>query len=137
MNNIIIDTRELDRIAAKLNVTKKQVVKRMAFQVESLAKIRAAKDTGAMRNSIYVATQDEDGYGQASSAATSANPSITTEPNQTPSGNVLAVVGPCVTYAEFIEFGTSKRGPRPFLTPALEQVGNRYNDGREWEAIIE
>lgn len=137
MNDIKIDTKELDRIASKLNINRDKVVKRMAFQVESLAKIRAAKDTGAMRNSIYVSTKDEDGYSQASSSASGSNPEVDTEPNPRPSGNVQAIVGPCVTYAEFIEFGTSRRGPRPFLTPALEQVGNRYNDGREWESIIE
>src|SRR3989304_2569212 len=105
MNEIKLDTKELARIAKQLNVKREAVGRRMAFQIEKRAKERAPKDTGAMRNSIYTVTKKEDGYGKAQSAAKSANPGVTTNPHPTPSGKIIANVGPCVDYAENKEFG--------------------------------
>ncbi|MHB0968102.1 MAG: HK97-gp10 family putative phage morphogenesis protein [Bellilinea sp.] len=137
MNEIKLDTKELDRIAKQLNVKREAVGRRMAYQIEKRAKELAPKDTGALRNSIYTVTQKEDGYGKAQSATKSANSGVTTNPHPTPSGNIIANVGPCVDYAEYQEFGTSKMAAHPYLTPAVEEIAQKYNSGEEWKELVE
>lgn len=137
MNVVKLDTRELDKIAAQLNIKREAVGRRMAFQIEKLAKQYAPKDLGALRNSIYTVTQKHDGYSAASSAARSANPLVETAPHPTPTGNIIANVGPSVDYAEFQELGTSRMAAQPYLTPAVEQVAAKYNDGKEWAELVE
>lgn len=137
MNEIKLDTKELDRIAKQLNVKREAVGWRMAFQIEKRAKELAPYETGALRNSIYTVTQKEDGYGKAQSAAKSANPGVMTNPHPTPTGNIIANVGPCVNYAEYQEFGTSKMGAQPYLTPAVEEITQKYNSGEEWKELVE
>ena len=137
MTEIKLDTRELDKIAKQLNIRKEAVGRRMAFQIEKEAKQLAPKDTGALRNSIYTVTQKTDGYSAASSAAKSANPAVTTAPHPAPTGDVIANVGPCVDYAEYQEFGTSRMAAHPYLTPAVEQIAAKYNDGKEWAELVE
>ena len=136
MNEIKLDTRELDRIAKQLNIKREAVGRRMAFQIEGLAKQLAPKRYGALRNSIYTITQKEDGYTSASASAKAANPAVTTSPHPTPTGNIIANVGPSVDYAEYQEFGTSRMGAQPYLTPAVEKIAQKYNDGREWEELV-
>lgn len=137
MNVIKLDTKELDKIASQLNIRRDAVGRRMAFQIEKLAKEMAPKMLGALRNSIYTVTQKHDGYSAASAAAKSANPLVETAPHPTPTGNIIANVGPSVDYAEFQEFGTSKMAAQPYLTPAVEQIAAKYNDGKEWAELVE
>ena len=137
MNEIKIDTREVDRIARQLNVKREAIGRRMAFQIEKRAKELAPFDTHALQNSIYTVTQKQDGYSKASSAAKSADPAVTTTPHPTPTGNVIANVGPSVDYAEYQEFGTSKMAAQPYLTPAVEEITQKYNSGDEWKELVE
>lgn len=137
MNQVKLDTKELDKIAKQLNIKREAVCRRFAFQVEGLAKQMAKKKTGALRNSIYTVTKREDGYAKASSETKSARPDVDTAQHPTPTGNIIANVGPCVEYAEYVEFGTSKMGAQPYLTPAVEQIAKRYNDGDEWKELVE
>ncbi len=137
MNEIKLDTRELDRIAAQLNIKREAVGRRMAFQIEGLAKQLAPKKYGALRNSIYTVTTQVNGYTEAQAAAKAANPNVTTNPHPTPTGNIIANVGPSVDYAEYQEFGTSRMAAQPYLTPAVEQVAKKYNDGSEWKELVE
>lgn len=137
MNEIKLDTRELDRIARQLNIKREAVGRRMAFQIEKLAKELAPKRYGALRNSIYTVTGRHNGYESASASAKAANPKVNTAPHPTPTGNVIANVGPSVDYAEYQEFGTSRMAAQPYLTPAVEQVSRKYNDGSEWKELVE
>jgi hypothetical protein len=132
-----INTEEVTRIAAKLDLNTEQIIRRIAFQIEGEAKQNAPYDTTALRNSIYTRTSEFDGYGQASKAATSSNPEAQTEPHPEPKKNA-AHVGPCVEYAEYVEYpgAVRKGGERPYLTPAAEHVAERYNNGKEWEDLI-
>lgn len=133
-----LDTKELDRIAAKLNVKRDAIVRRAAFEIESEAKQNAPYDTTALRNSIYVVTENEDNYGQAANSAKAKNPEIQTEPHpHPPKGS--AYVGPCVEYAEYVEYpgAVRKGGERPYLTPAAEKVSNKYNSGEAWKELCE
>jgi HK97 gp10 family phage protein len=134
-----LDTREVDRIAAKLGVNRNAIVRKAAFEIEAQAKINAPYDTTAMRNSIYTVTGKDDGYSKASGAAmgkgwTQGGRIVDTSPHpKPPEGS--AFVGPCVEYAEFVEYGTSKMAAQPFLTPAAEKVEQAYNDGSKWEEL--
>jgi len=146
MNEIKLDTKELDRIAKQLNVKREAVGRRMALQVEKRAKELAPKDTGAMRNSIYTVTQKSNGYDAAASAAKSSNPKVQTTPHPQPTGNVIANVGPSVEYAARIEFGfvgedslgrRYNQAAHPYLTPAVEEIARKYNSGEEWKELVE
>ncbi len=134
MSDIKLDTKEVDRIAAALNTNRKAILKRAAFQMEAAMKQRAAYDTGAMTNSCYTVTEDYDGYGAAAALANSLGRETAAHPK--PGGNVVANVGPCVEYAEYVEFGTSRMGAQPFVIPAGEAIAQKYNDGREWEDLV-
>jgi len=132
MTVIKVDTAVLDRIIKELPERVERVGRKMAFVLEGYAKRNAPVDTGALRNSIYTVTKTSDGYG----AAASGTKGRTTEEHPTPSGKIIANVGPCVDYAEFQEFGTSKMAAQPYMTPAVEQVEKDFNDPKNWEEII-
>lgn len=74
------------------------VVRKSAFDVERFAKADAAVDTGFMRNSI------------------------TTEIETNNSRVYGATVTAGADYSAFVEFGTSRMAPQPFMGPALARV---------------
>ena len=122
---IKLDTKELDRIAAGLNKSREQVMKKLAFDVEAKAKMKAPVLTGALRNSIYTETKDGGSGGTG------------TQKLPKPSGNIVANVGPCVEYAAYVELGTSKMSAQPYLVPAVEEVSSKLNDGSTWKEMFE
>lgn len=67
------------------------VVAKSAHDVERIAKTRAPVDTGALRNSISATVH-----------------------------TLSAEVGPTVNYAPYLEFGTSRMAPQPFMGPAAD-----------------
>ena len=137
MPSFKLDTRELDKIVREMDGNKNKVGRMIGFELQAEAKKRAPRLTGAMSNSIYTVTKDYDGYSFASGAAKQANPSAMTQAHPKPSGNVLANVGPCVNYAEYVEFGTSRMAAQPFLTPAAEVISQKINDGTYWRKMVE
>ena len=138
MSDVIrIDTRELDRIAGKLNRSRKAIGKRIAFEIEKQAMQNAPIQTSALENSHYVVTQDFDGYEVAKAKVKELNPKAETAPHPTPEGNIIANVGPCVEYADYVELGTSRMAAQPYLTPAVEKVAQKYNDGSAWKELVE
>ena len=136
MNSVVIDTKEADRIAKSLNTNRDGVIRRMAFQIEGLAKQLAPYETTALRNSIYTETSKDSNFSATSSAAQSSRPGVTTIQHPKPEDG-FANVGPSVNYAEFVELpgNVLKAGQRPYLTPAVEQVAQKYNSGQEWEEL--
>lgn len=72
------------------------VVKTTALKVVRSAQLKAPVDTGATKNSI--------------SATFGGNAYVST-----------AVIGPTTHYAPYLEFGTARMSPRPFMGPALDQ----------------
>jgi len=92
---------ELQRDMAKANAEASQVVRGAAFLCQRVAVQRAPVDTGFLRNSITVGGI----YGG----------------TLTP-GALAAQVGPEAAYGAFVEFGTSRAGAQPYLTPAAEQA---------------
>jgi HK97 gp10 family phage protein len=132
MTVIKVDTTVLDRVIRELPNRVEYVGRKMAFRIEASAKQRAPVDTGALRASIYTATQKFSGYAGAAAKAKGR----ATEEHPAPSGNVIAVVGPCVEYSEYVEFGTHKMGAQPYLTPAVEEVSKEFDNPVNWEGII-
>ncbi|RCK68270.1 HK97 gp10 family phage protein [Desertihabitans brevis] len=86
--------RDLRRGAAGMELLVQKVVAKTALDIEADAKRLAPVDTGALRNSIgHDLTEDKLG----------------------------AEVGPTVDYAEYVEFGTSRQAPQPYLHPAADR----------------
>ena len=132
-----IDSKELDRIINALDGNKEKAGRMIGFELEAEAKKRAPRDTSAMSNSIYTATKKHNGYSAASGAARQANKEAETQPHPMPTGDVIARVGPCVNYAAFVEFGTSRMASQPFLSPAAQKVASKINDGSYWKVLVE
>lgn len=93
--------RALDMTGARTRDKAKDIVRKSAFAVERGAKLRAPVDTGALRNSINTTL-----FG---TALTGTSP-------------ISAEVGPEANYGVFIERGTWKMAPQPFLGPAFDEV---------------
>lgn len=123
---IKLDTTELDRIAAGLNVNVEQVIKAFAFEVEAEAKTLAPVATGALRASIY--TRVKGGGGSQNTQSTDI---------PAPGGNVIAMVGSGIEYAIYQELGTSRMSAQPFLGPAVEDRAHDLNDGAMWRKLFE
>ena len=130
-----MDTEKLDAIIRDANMTRDQIIKRAAFEIEAIAKRLAPVDTSALRNSIYTVTPKEDNYQQAESSALSKNPEAGMVEIPTPPEG-CASVGPAVEYGIYQEFGTSKMAAQPYMTPAFEQVKAKLEDGRTYKELV-
>lgn len=82
----------LEQASAKVEGLAGQVVRKTAADIQAEAKSRAPVDIGTLRDSIH-AKQD---------------------------GALAATVSPSVNYGVYVEMGTSRMGPQPYLFPALE-----------------
>ena len=81
---------------ASYEVTRKaqRVVAKTAHDIEADAKSLAPVDTGMLRNSIGTTISN---------------------------GGLSAEIGPTVHYAPYLEFGTRRMRPQPFMGPAADQ----------------
>lgn len=114
MAGVQFDDSELRSLARRLELAggdgrKKanDAVRKAAFEVEKGAKRRAPVDTGALRNSINTSISG-DAMGAMFAASRTAD--------------LVAEVGPEVSYGVFLELGTERIAPRPFLGPAFDEV---------------
>ena len=82
----------LDQAASRVEGLAGQVVRKTAHDVQADAQSRAPVDTGALRSSIGVTSR----------------------------GALSATVSPSVNYSHYVEFGTSRMAPQPYLLPALD-----------------
>lgn len=106
-----LDLSGLEQLARTAPEQIDAAVRATAFGVQAIAQSLSPVLTGANRASIYTKT----------SKGVSGTPGD--------AGDVLpdvqvgtAVVGPSMEYSAFLEFGTSRMGARPYLTPAAEQA---------------
>lgn len=138
MTTIRLDTRELDRIAAGLDMNTERVLMSYAFEIEKQAKIDAPYDTTALRQSVYTEGKNESKYDEARAGVQEKRPGAETERHPTPTGKVIANVGPCVEYAEYVELPGKTRNwaGKPYLMPAVEKVGNSINSGDEFKRLF-
>lgn len=84
----------LPELRGQLRQRASQVVRTTALDIEAQAKATVPVDTGTLKNSI-----------QAEQA-----------------GDLAWQVGTPVEYAPYVEYGTTKMAPRPYLGPAAEAV---------------
>lgn len=85
---------DLNKAAAGVQREAPVVVGAQAARLVQIARQYAPRSTGTLANSIGSTT-----------------------------GLGLSVeVGPTVAYAPFVEYGTSRMGPRPFMGPAADQI---------------
>jgi len=134
MSDIIIDTKEVDRVAAALGKNRDAIIRIMGFDIESEAKQNAPVDTSALENSHYTETHEGNTFQAASSAAKGMNPKVNTIQHPKPDEGFVNV-GPCVDYAMPVEFGTSKMAAQPYLVPAAESVSQKFNSGERWKGL--
>lgn len=106
-----LDTRALESLIRAAPEQLDAAVRATAFGVQAIAQDLSPYETGANRASIYAKTSK----------------GISGTPGDL--GDILpdvgigeAVIGPSMTYSAFLEYGTSRMGARPYLTPAAEQA---------------
>ena len=87
--------KSLDQYGAKVTEGLKDAIKTCALAIESDAKRNCPVDTGRLRMSIVS--------------------------NLSNVGNFEAEVGTNVEYATYVEYGTHKQSPRPYLRPAYNK----------------
>lgn len=97
------DFSEVMRFASDLGEVGPKVLKRARVAVQAVcaqtkrdAQILAPVDTGNLRNSITYETSLK-------------------------LGGTSGVVGPTAEYGAYVEFGTSRMGPQPYMGPATER----------------
>lgn len=83
------------RVGAKFS----GVIRKGAFDMQRSMQAKAAVDTGAMRASVSTTVTGDGRFGA-----------------------IRAEVGPTVDYAIFVETGTSRMGPQPFVGPGFDET---------------
>ncbi|MFC0623233.1 HK97-gp10 family putative phage morphogenesis protein [Kribbella deserti] len=81
---------DLGNASIRATMLASKAIAKTAHDIEAAAKVLAPVDTGNLRNSI------------------SSDVSV-----------LSAEIGPTVEYGAYVEFGTSRMGPQPYLNPAL------------------
>src|SRR5579883_1482086 len=84
----------LPELQGQLRIRASQAVRKAAFDIEARAKAVVPVRTGNLKNSIQTTIESE----------------------------LSTVVGTAVHYAPYVEFGTRRMAPRPYLGPAAEAV---------------
>jgi HK97 gp10 family phage protein len=87
--------RTIDASGPKVEALAKAVVRKMGFDTVAEAQALVPVDTGNLKNSIGV-DFDADGLG--------------------------FEAGPTANYGHFVEWGTSRMSPRPYMRPAFDKV---------------
>jgi HK97 gp10 family phage protein len=76
------------------------VVRKTAHDIEATAKVLAPVDTGNLRGSISTTITGDGRF-----------------------GSISAEIGPTASYGIFVETGTSRMGPQPYMNPAADRHG--------------
>lgn len=105
--SMFLDVSEVGRFAADLGKVAAGAVKvahaavaKTALDIERDAKIAAPVDTGNLRNSISHEIRAQGGLS---------------------GGSIIAAIGPTAEYGAFVEYGTSRMSPQPYLGPAFDR----------------
>ena len=95
-----LDTKVLDTLIKNFGGSADNAADAIAFLIEGKAKMLAAVDTGALKNSIHVEN----------------------------TGLAKRIVTDSVEYGIYVEMGTSRMAAQPFMVPATEATGAQLND---------
>jgi hypothetical protein len=116
--SVEIDTSGINRILRALPGNRDRVVRAIAFDIQLRAQNVAPVDTGALKNSIYTRTANNEPLPDVSGYNPDAGrvelPAVT-EPG-------VAHIGPSVDYGAPVELGMDGRAARPYLGPAVTAV---------------
>ena len=121
----------LPEIALAIHRAGAQLVKKACQDVEAQARSQVAVATGYLKSSIYTHTFDGSTYGEGvvgGSTGAHLLPDV-----GKPENDQTGFVGVGANYGIFIEFGTSKMGAQPYLTPACDAVRPSYQAA--WEKL--
>lgn len=126
-SGIIVNRNNFLKRGERINARVKEVVRDTALEIAVAAQENAPIRTGALREGIYAATEDESGYDKAVSGVQALNPKAAILPPIEPKGPYEAGVGLVAGYWFFVEFGTVKMPAHPFITPAVEGARAKFN----------
>lgn len=87
--------RSIERIGPRVRKEAGVAVRKRAHDIESLAKQKVPVDTGYLKSTLGFTLGVDD---------------------------LIAVIGASANYAAYVEYGTAKMAPRPYLGPAFEAV---------------
>lgn len=121
----------IPEVVAKLGVNMRSAIDESAANLRETAVQMAPRDTGALRESIYINNGDQSDYSQRAGSARSLNDAAVIVPEVRPEfvlslgGNppdsaYVSVIGSAVNYAIFQELGTRFMRAQPFMIPATE-----------------
>lgn len=88
-----------DSIVSQLESQVKASINQNAHEMEGQAKMLAPVDTGNLRRSIHTELKD---------------------------GGMIAEVGTNISYAPFVEFGTSRQSAQPYMNPAFVRTSKTF-----------
>lgn len=114
----------LPAVSASLAPALGKVVRATAAEIESSAKLSLS---GAKSGRVYKRrgiSHQASAPGEAPATDTGL---LANSINTTNDGALTAIVGVGAEYAEALEYGTTRMGPRPFLTPAAEAARRGFD----------
>lgn len=121
----------IPEVIQKLGINMRAAVDESADNLRSTAVQMAPRDTGALKESLYINNGDQSDYSQRAGSASSLNDDAIIVPEVRPEfvlslgGNppdsaYVSVIGSAVNYAIFQELGTRFMSPQPYMIPATE-----------------
>jgi HK97 gp10 family phage protein len=113
-------------LASLMNKAVEKSNQKVLQRVADRARELAVRDTGAMAESVYVATPEFSDYGQRVATGQALRPEAHFEPEERPTEPLSGVVGAPADYSSLVEFGTERTPPRPFLAPAADEIQKTY-----------
>lgn len=121
------------KLTNDLRVMLSKAVRKAAFEVQLLAQDVVQVDTGAAKNSIYVALPNSSTYATASKRAAAAVAKAKRKPRRMlpevrSRTDMTAAIAVGMEYGYDLEHGTRKSRAYPYLGPAVQKVGPVFSD---------
>jgi hypothetical protein len=110
-----------------------KLVTECAQQIVPVAKANCPVLSGSMQSTIYMKTNSQSTYG-VGFIDPPEDSYIMEEIETPPSGTAYVAVGD--NYGIYVELGTRKMGAEPFLIPALELVGQSFQNGTMLSQVL-